>query len=60
MKPNITNGAPSWIDDPRNVAQTRQHLRDFNRMDDTTMIARELYDAMLDSIPTPPIGGRRA
>jgi len=21
MKPNITNGAPSWIDDPRNVAQ---------------------------------------
>jgi hypothetical protein len=47
MKPNITNDAPSLIDDPRNIAETRQYLQDFNRMDDTTTTARELYDAML-------------
>jgi phenylpyruvate tautomerase PptA (4-oxalocrotonate tautomerase family) len=35
------------IDDPRNIAETRQYLQDFNRMDDTTTTARELYDAML-------------
>jgi hypothetical protein len=33
MKPNITNDTPSLIDDPRNIAETRQYLRDFNRME---------------------------
>ena len=39
---------PENDDDPRNIAVTRQYLRDFNRLDGITKTARELYDAMLE------------
>src|SRR6202163_4376814 len=42
---------PENDDDPRIVAETRQYLRDFNRLNATTKIARELYDAMLEIYP---------
>jgi glyoxylase-like metal-dependent hydrolase (beta-lactamase superfamily II) len=34
--------------DPRVIAETRQYLRDFNRLNTATTTARELYDAMLE------------
>src|SRR6202171_2170261 len=42
---------PENDDDPRIVAETRQYLRDFNRLNATTTTARELYDAMLAIYP---------
>jgi glyoxylase-like metal-dependent hydrolase (beta-lactamase superfamily II) len=42
---------PKNDDDPRIVAETRQYLLDFNRLDATTTTARELYDAMLAIYP---------
>lgn len=42
---------PENDDDPRNIATTRQYLRDFNRLDEVTTSARELYDAMLELHP---------
>jgi glyoxylase-like metal-dependent hydrolase (beta-lactamase superfamily II) len=37
--------------DPRIIAETRQYLRDFNRLNTVTTAARELYDAMLEIYP---------
>jgi glyoxylase-like metal-dependent hydrolase (beta-lactamase superfamily II) len=34
-------------DDPRIIEETRQYIRDFDRVADTTNTARELYDQML-------------
>jgi glyoxylase-like metal-dependent hydrolase (beta-lactamase superfamily II) len=42
---------PENDDDPRIIAETRQYLRDFNRLNATTKTARELYDAMLEIYP---------
>jgi glyoxylase-like metal-dependent hydrolase (beta-lactamase superfamily II) len=42
---------PGNDDDPRIIAETRQYLRDFNRLNATTTTARELYDAMLRIYP---------
>lgn len=42
---------PEKGDDPSSIAETRQYLRDFNRLDQTTQTARELYDAMLELHP---------
>jgi glyoxylase-like metal-dependent hydrolase (beta-lactamase superfamily II) len=42
---------PENNDDPRIIAETRQYLRDFNRLDEDTDTARELYDAMLQLYP---------
>jgi glyoxylase-like metal-dependent hydrolase (beta-lactamase superfamily II) len=42
---------PENEDGPRIIAETRQYLRDFNRLDETTHTARELYDAMLELYP---------
>jgi glyoxylase-like metal-dependent hydrolase (beta-lactamase superfamily II) len=42
---------PDNDDDPRIIAETRQYLRDFNRLNTTTATARELYDAMLKIYP---------
>jgi len=42
---------PENDDDPRIMAETRQYLRDFNRLNDATATARELYDAMLEIYP---------
>jgi glyoxylase-like metal-dependent hydrolase (beta-lactamase superfamily II) len=42
---------PENDDDPRIIAETRQYLHDFNRLNDATATARELYDAMLEIYP---------
>ena len=42
---------PENDDDPRIIAETRQYLRDFNRLNATTTTERELYDAMLEVYP---------
>jgi glyoxylase-like metal-dependent hydrolase (beta-lactamase superfamily II) len=38
---------PDREDDPRIVEETRQYIRDFDRVAETTTTARELYDQML-------------
>jgi glyoxylase-like metal-dependent hydrolase (beta-lactamase superfamily II) len=42
---------PENDDNPRIFAETRQYLRDFNRLNSVTTTARELYDAMLELYP---------
>jgi glyoxylase-like metal-dependent hydrolase (beta-lactamase superfamily II) len=42
---------PENQDEPRIIAETRQYLLDFNRLDEATNTARELYDAMLELYP---------
>ena len=42
---------PENDDAPRIIAETRQYLRDFNRLNTATTTARELYDAMLEIYP---------
>jgi glyoxylase-like metal-dependent hydrolase (beta-lactamase superfamily II) len=42
---------PGNDDDPRIIGETRQYLRDFNRLNTATTTARELYDAMLKIYP---------
>jgi glyoxylase-like metal-dependent hydrolase (beta-lactamase superfamily II) len=42
---------PENEDDPRIIGETRQYLRDFNRLDEATTTVRELYDAMLEIYP---------
>lgn len=42
---------PENADNPCIVAETRQYLRDFNRLNAATTTVRELYDAMLDLYP---------
>jgi len=42
---------PENDDDPRNIAETRQYLHDFNRLNTATSTARDLYDAMLEIYP---------
>jgi len=42
---------PESDDDPRTIAETRQYLRDFDRLNMATTTARELYDAMLAIYP---------
>ncbi|MBO1077127.1 hypothetical protein [Roseomonas marmotae] len=42
---------PGNDDDLRIIAETRQYLRDFNRIDSTTADACQLYDAMLALYP---------
>jgi glyoxylase-like metal-dependent hydrolase (beta-lactamase superfamily II) len=38
---------PGTDDDPRIIEETRQYIRDFDRLAETTTTARELYDQML-------------
>lgn len=42
---------PENPDDPRIIGETRQYIRDFNRLNEATTTARELYDAMLQLYP---------
>jgi glyoxylase-like metal-dependent hydrolase (beta-lactamase superfamily II) len=42
---------PENKDEPCIIAETRQYLRDFNRLDEATTTARQLYDAMLELYP---------
>lgn len=42
---------PGNDDDPRIIEETRQYIRDFDRVAETTTTARELYDQMLERYP---------
>jgi glyoxylase-like metal-dependent hydrolase (beta-lactamase superfamily II) len=42
---------PGNDDDPRIIEETRQYIRDFDRLVETTTTARELYDQMLALYP---------
>jgi glyoxylase-like metal-dependent hydrolase (beta-lactamase superfamily II) len=42
---------PENDDAPRIIAETKQYLRDFNRLNAATADARQLYDAMLELYP---------
>jgi glyoxylase-like metal-dependent hydrolase (beta-lactamase superfamily II) len=42
---------PGTDDSPRNIEETRQYIRDFDRLAETTTTARELYDKMLELYP---------
>jgi glyoxylase-like metal-dependent hydrolase (beta-lactamase superfamily II) len=42
---------PEHDDDPRNIEETRQYLRDFIRLDHATDGPRELFDAMIELHP---------
>ena len=42
---------PENDNDPRIIAETRQYLRAFNRLNEATVNARQLYDAMLELYP---------
>ncbi|PSO33285.1 MBL fold metallo-hydrolase [Bradyrhizobium sp. MOS002] len=42
---------PGDDDAPRDIAETRQYLLDFNRLDKATTSPRELYEAMLELHP---------
>ena len=42
---------PEKADSPRIIEETRQYIRDFDRLAETTKTARELYDKMLEIYP---------
>jgi len=42
---------PERDDSPRIIEETRQYIRDFDRLAETTTTARELYDRMLELYP---------
>jgi glyoxylase-like metal-dependent hydrolase (beta-lactamase superfamily II) len=42
---------PENKDEPRIIAETRQYLCDFNRLNEATTTRRQLYDAMLELYP---------
>jgi glyoxylase-like metal-dependent hydrolase (beta-lactamase superfamily II) len=42
---------PGNDDDPRIIGETRQYIRDFNRLNAATTTAHQLYDAMLKIYP---------
>ena len=42
---------PSNDDSPNIIEETRQYIRDFDRLDETTTTAQELYDKMLELYP---------
>jgi glyoxylase-like metal-dependent hydrolase (beta-lactamase superfamily II) len=42
---------PDNDDDPKAIAETRQYLRDFIRLDQATDTPRELFDAMIELYP---------
>jgi glyoxylase-like metal-dependent hydrolase (beta-lactamase superfamily II) len=42
---------PGNDDNPKNVEETRQYIRDFIRLNEATKTARELYDRMLQIYP---------
>jgi glyoxylase-like metal-dependent hydrolase (beta-lactamase superfamily II) len=54
LKPNTVvagHKVPENDDDPRNIGETREYLRAFNRVNASTADARQLYDAMLKLYP---------
>jgi glyoxylase-like metal-dependent hydrolase (beta-lactamase superfamily II) len=54
LKPTVViagHKAPGTGDDPRIIEETRQYLRDFDRLGPLAANPRELYDRMLDIYP---------
>jgi len=47
-----THKRPENDDNPRIVEETRQYIRDFDRLAETTKTAQELYDKMLELYPS--------
>jgi glyoxylase-like metal-dependent hydrolase (beta-lactamase superfamily II) len=47
-----THKRPESPDDPKIIDETRQYIRDFDRLASTTKTAQELYDKMLELYPT--------
>lgn len=46
-----THKRPGNEDNPRIIEETRQYIRDFDRLAETTTTAQELYDKMLELYP---------
>jgi glyoxylase-like metal-dependent hydrolase (beta-lactamase superfamily II) len=46
-----THKRPENADDPKIIGETRQYIRDFDRLAATTKTAEELYDKMLEIYP---------
>jgi glyoxylase-like metal-dependent hydrolase (beta-lactamase superfamily II) len=54
LRPNAViagHKVPENDDDPSNIGETREYLRAFNRLNESTADARQLYDAMLRLYP---------
>ena len=47
-----THKRPDSDDHPRIIEETRQYIRDFDRLVETTKTAQELYDRMLERYPS--------
>jgi len=47
-----THKRPENVDSPRIIEETRQYIRDFSRLAETTRTAQELYDSMLALHPS--------
>jgi glyoxylase-like metal-dependent hydrolase (beta-lactamase superfamily II) len=47
-----THKRPEKVDSPRIIEETRQYIRDFNRLAESTETAQELYDGMLALYPS--------
>ena len=45
------NWRPGSDDSPKIIEETRQYIRDFDRVAETTTTARELYNTMLELYP---------
>jgi hypothetical protein len=45
-------------DDPRIIEETRQYIRDVDRIAESTASARHLYEQVLALHPTQPLGAR--
>ena len=48
---------PENDDDPRIIGETRQYLRDFDRLNEATANARELYDVNARTLSRPRQSG---
>ena len=54
LKPRVViagHKRPGSDESPRIIEETRQYIRDFDRLVETTGTARELYDQMLELHP---------
>ncbi|AYV84211.1 MAG: MBL fold metallo-hydrolase [Hyperionvirus sp.] len=54
LNPGLVIAGHKWIgneDNPRNIEETREYIRDFNRLADKTKTAREFYDKMIRLYP---------
>jgi hypothetical protein len=53
-----THKRPENEDNPRIIEETRQYIRNFDRLTETTRTAQELYDKMLELYPNRVNPGR--